>query len=161
MKIIEDNAVYVQKIDLEFIKYRLRLLPKSISLKTFDSSELDMDDYSDYDFFKFEDPEDIEFFRSIDWIIDYTPLKDLSYTDITPIGRSYVERIEEVTERLYNMSSKDKEYSDTLLQYTILDYQISSLNDISDYKMGLLKFRLPNEGNGVKQLIKKIFSKKN
>ena len=66
MKIITNTAVYVQKIDLEFFKYSLHSLPQSISSKIFENSELDVDDFNKYDFFKFENKNDIEFFRSID-----------------------------------------------------------------------------------------------
>ena len=159
MKIITDTAAYVQKIDLEFFKYRLHSLPQSISSKVFENSELDIDEFNKYDFFKFEDMDDIEFFKRIDWIIDYDSVRYLTIQEITKMGRTYVEKREQITEKLYSMTDEDEEYNATLLQYKLIHYQITSLTDISDFKSGRLKITLPDDENKLQKLMRKIFPK--
>lgn len=159
MKIITYNAIYIQKVDLEFIKYRLHTLPQSISSKIFENSEFDFDNYNKYDFLKFEDKDAIEYFKSIAWIIDYESIKDLTAEGITNLGRTYVEKRNKIAERLYSMTDKDEEYNSTLLQYKLINYQIDSLTDISDYKLGLLQMNLPDDGTGLRKLIRRIFTK--
>lgn len=41
MKIIKNNAVYIQKKDLEFLKYNPHILPQSISSKIFENGDID------------------------------------------------------------------------------------------------------------------------
>lgn len=160
MKIITDKAAYIQKIDLEFFKYRLRTMPQSISAKIFENKEIDLDDYDKYDFLKFDSTEDIEFFKSIDWIIDYDSIKDLTTSELKEIGNAYVERLEKTAKKLYEMSEEDSDYKDTLFQYTLLYYQVASLGDISDFKLGLLQINMPTEKKTLKGLIRMLFTKK-
>lgn len=160
MKIITNHVVYVQKVDLEFFKYRLHSLPQSISSKVFENSEIDVDDFNIYDFFRFEDVSDIEFFKSIDWIIDYDSVRNLTDIEIKEMGKACVERLEQITKKLYVMTSDNKDYENVLLQYKLLNYQIASLNDIIDFKSGLLKMTLPDEGNKLQKLIRKLFTKR-
>lgn len=164
MKIITNTAVYVQKIDLEFLKYRLHSLPQTISSKIFENNKLDVDDFDKYDFFKFEDKNDIEFFKGIDWLIDYNSIKDLPTEEITKSGRDCVEKREQITKKLYGRASAE-EYDELLLQYVLINNKIKSLNDIIDFKLGLLKIKLPDgidypeeivQKKGIKKLIKSI-----
>ena len=168
MKIITKAAAYVQKIDLEILKYTLHYLPQSISSKIFENCELDVDDFNKYDFFKFEDEKDIEFFKSIDWLIDYNSVRDLTNEEITKIGRDYVEQRDQIAKKLYTASDYE-EYNDILFQYKLINYQITSLNDISDFKNGLLKINLPDDIDHsrdfiqekvVRKIIELIFNKK-
>lgn len=161
MKIITNHLAYVQKIDLEFLKYRLHSLPQSISSKIFENSEIDVDDFNKYDFFKFDDVSDIEFFKGIDWIIDYDSIRNLTDIEIKAMGRTYVERLEQITKILYKMTSDNKDYENVLLQYKLLHYQITSLNDILDFKSGLLKMTLPNKDNKLQKLIRIFIKRKN
>lgn len=169
MKIITNNALYVQKVDIDFLKYRLHSLPQFISSKIYENSELDIADFNKYDFFKLEDKNDIDFFKSVDWLFEYNFVKDLTTEEITEIGRQYVEKREQIAKKLYSVTD-DIEYKNILLQYTLTNYQIASLNDIIDFKLGLLKMNLPdvfystevlNQKKGIRKLIKSIFYSKN
>lgn len=161
MKIITDNAVYIQKVDLEFFKYELRSLPKFISLKIFENKEIDMDDYEKYDFLKFEDEEIIEFLKKIDWIIDYDLVKNLTDDEIREIGRTYAEKFESVNKKIYTTSPNKKDYKDLLQQSKLLFYQLRSIEDLLDFKGGRLKITLPKDENKFLKLVRKLTSKKN
>lgn len=152
--------MYVQKVDLEFLKYRLHSLPQSISVKTFENSEIDIDDYHKYDFFQFEGDSDIQFFKSTDWIIDYDSVKNLTISEIKEIGKGYLEKQYQLSKVLYTIDSNNQNYESILLQYTLVNFKISTLNDILDFKSGLLKFDLPGDGSKFHHFIKTIFPKK-
>ena len=75
MKIITDNAVYVQKNDIAYLNQTDLAIPASIFMKIFGNDIVD--DNNRYEFIKFDTPEEIEYFRNIDWMIDYNEVKNL------------------------------------------------------------------------------------
>ena len=159
MKISTKNSMYVQKKDLEFLKDIVRLLPLSISKKIFENKDLDTDDYDIYDFFEFTDEEDIEFFRSLDWLIDYTQVKDLENDELRQIATIVAQRYDEVARKLHSINQKDEGYRNTIEECTLLSYQITTLEDIADINSGLLKIKMPNTKVSIPKLIKNFFSK--
>lgn len=159
MKITTKNSIYVQKKDLEFLNYTIRILPPSIIQKVFENKDLDPDDYDKYDFFEFTDGEDIAFFRSLDWLIDYSEFNELDQEDQRQIGKKIAERYDEVAKNIHHMKDKDDDYKKTLQEYTILSYQITTLEDISDINNGLLKIKMPNTKVSIPKLIKNLISK--
>lgn len=160
MKLIVDNSLYIQKIDLEFLQYYCHLLPKNVSDKIFKNPQIDLDDYSKYDFLEFSNPEDIAFFQNIDAIIDYNMIENYSNTELGEMGKSFRIELEQTAQKLYSIKESSPEYKDTLLRYKILNYKIKSLTDILDFKYGMLKFKLPTSKNRIKQLINRIIHKK-
>lgn len=169
MKIINDKVVYVQKIDLEFLKYRLHSLPVSIDSQIFENVESNFDDFNKYDFFKFENVNDIEFFRNTDFIVDYNFVKTVSIDEIVKVGKKYIEKRDILARKLYSIATSNSDYNEILTQFKIVEYQISSLNDIIDFKSGCLKMKLPEgtelpaefmQENGFRKLIKIMFNKR-
>lgn len=85
------------------------------------------------------------------------------------MGREYVEKREQITKKLYSMTATDDEYKAILLQYKRINYQIASLTNIIDFKLGLLKMNLPEDiyyqevfaqEKSIRELIKSIFGKR-
>ena len=62
MKIITNDAVYVQKNDMGFLNQTDLLIPVSVFLKVFGNGITIIDDSNRFEFIKFEDKEEIEFF---------------------------------------------------------------------------------------------------
>ena len=75
MKIITDNAAYVQMNDIAFLNHCDLPIPASVFMKSFGFGIFVVDDSNRYDFKEFNKPEDIEFFKNIDWMIDYNEVK--------------------------------------------------------------------------------------
>lgn len=67
---------------------------------------------------------------------------------------------EQITKKLYTMTDDNPDYKETLRQYHLVHYQIDSLNDICDFKTGLLTIPLPKDENGLRKLFRKIFPNK-
>ena len=71
MKIITDNAAYVQNYDLGYIMMGLDTVPNYIYLKIFKKNEpFFVTDENRFVFLKFENKEEIEYFKNLDFIID-------------------------------------------------------------------------------------------
>ena len=162
MKIIQDDAVYVQKIDLKFLKYYHRILPENISKKIFENPKIDLDDYNKYDLFKFDEPQDIEFFQSLDFIVDYMVIKDYNNDELENYAESCQKELESISQQLYTTDKKDPEYATISSRYKVLSYRQISLYHISEFKSGLLDMPLSKTNKqGMKKLINKVFSRIN
>ncbi len=69
MKIITDNAVYVQKNDIAYLNQIDLAIPASVFMKFFGNGIV-INDSNRYEFVKFEELEEIDFFKGIDRMID-------------------------------------------------------------------------------------------
>lgn len=174
MKIITDDAVYVQKNDITYLNQYLSLsnlpIPSSIFEKVFGRNIVIIDNSNRYEFIKFDKPEEIEFFQGIDWMIDYNKVKDLSEEEIIALAKSIAEENNEIARRFNSMTPEERKKNINMaFQYELLDFKICSLRDILWFKQGHIKMDLPKgidfpnevkQEKGIKKLIKTMFNKK-
>lgn len=174
MKIITDDAVYVQKNDITYLNQYLSLsnlpIPSSIFEKVFGSNIIIIDNSNRYEFIKFDKPEEIEFFQGIDWMIDYNKVKDLSEEEIIALAKSIAEENNEIARRFNSMTPEERKKNINMaFQYELLDFKICSLRDILWFKQGHIKMDLPKgidfpnevkQEKGIKKIIKTMFNKK-
>ena len=133
VKIITDDAVYVQKNDITYLNHTDLPIPASIFMKVFGNGIVVVDDSNRYEFEKFENTDEIEFFKGLDWIVDYNSVKDLSDDEIIEIGQS-------IAQKFNSMSSDErKENMEMITQCELLDFKMYSLRDILWFKNGKLK----------------------
>lgn len=161
MKIITDDAIYVQKNDITYLNQYLSLsnlpIPSSIFEKVFGRNIVIIDNSNRYEFIKFDKPEEIEFFQGIDWMIDYNKVKDLSEEEIIALAKSIAEENNEIARRFNSMTPEERKKNINMaFQYELLDFKICSLRDILWFKQGHIKMDLPK---GIK-IIKTMFNKK-
>ena len=124
MKIITDNAVYVQKNDIAYLNQTDLTIPASIFMKVFGNGIVIINDSNRYEFVKFETPEEIEFFKGIDWMIDYNEAKDLSEEEIIALGQKIVEEKNNIAQRFNSMTPEEKkENMDMVFQCELLDFK--------------------------------------
>lgn len=71
MKIITNDAAYVQMNDLMHLNQSDLPIPASVFMKVFGHGIVIIDDSNRFEFAKFEEDDDIEVFKNIDWIVDY------------------------------------------------------------------------------------------
>lgn len=159
MKIITDSAVYVQKNDIAYLSSSDLAIPASIFMKILDNGKFIVNDSNRYDFIKFEEESEIEYFKGLDWIIDYNEVKDLSDEEIIELGQGIGKEREEIANTFNSMSKEEKRKSaDMITKCYLLDFKFYSLRDILWFKQGHIKMKLPNELDK-KSFIKKIFNK--
>ena len=128
MKIICDNGIYVQKIDIAFV---------TNNTENIDHLKLiNINDENIYEFELFSSPKDIEFFSNLDFIVNYDDIKNIDEDDVIKlIQKANLEKIKmENTD--YEKSNKDY-----ILKQ---EYKIYSLRDALWFKQKYLKFELPD-----------------
>ena len=170
MKIMTDDAVYVQKNDLAYLNQTDLPIPASIFMKVFGSGVVIINNSNKYEFVKFDAPLEIEYFKGIDWMIDYNEVKDLSEEETIALGQSIAEEKNRIAQKFNSMSLKERNRNmDLVFQCELLDFKLCSLRDILFFKQGHIKMELPEMENlsteiaqekGIKKLIKTIFDKK-
>ena len=171
MKIITDNAAYVQINDITFLNHCDLPIPASVFMKSFGFGIFVVDDSNRYDFKEFNKPEDIEFFKNIDWMIDYNEVKDLSDEEHIALAQSIADEMNAIAEKFNSMSPKQKKKNINMIsQLELLEFKFDSLRDVYWFKHDDLKMNLPEgveypagfkQENGAKKLIRKIFNKNN
>ncbi len=166
MKIITENAVYVQKNDITYLNHTDLPIPASIFIKVFGNGMVIIDDSNRYEFEKFEDNHEIEFFKRLDWIVDYNSVKDLSDDEIIEIGKSIAQSKNQIAKQFNSMSENErKENLEMVTQCELLDFKMYSLRDILWFKQGHLKMTLPEgvvqkDEKGMQKLMRRIFPKR-
>ena len=151
MKIITNDAAYVQKNDLNFL--HLSDVPKtsSIYLSVFDWGKTRITDKNKNEFYRFENEEDIEYFKKLDWMVDYDEIKNLSDAELVKMGQSISIEKNRIGEVFNDMSIKERmNNTDMVLRHKVLEFKMKSLIDVILYKRGELSFELP-EGFEIKR----------
>lgn len=170
MKIITEDCAYVQKNDIAYLNSYDLPIPASIYMKIFGNGVTIINSSNRYDFVKFEDKEEIEFFKSLDWMIDYNQVDILTYDGMLDFGQSITDEREKVAERFNdpNVKLTDEEKKEIAMQYELLDFKLKSLMDIMKFKQGILSIELPeelfpkenSERKGFKKLLRKVINRK-
>ncbi len=77
MKVFKDGKLYVNKKDLLILRKSQYQIPDSV-LDDMENSQVLMS-FDDRDtYVEFSDEKDIDFFRKVDWIVDYNSARDLN-----------------------------------------------------------------------------------
>ena len=88
MKIIENGKIYVQKNDIALLNETDLAIPASIYVKVYGAGIVIIDNSNRFEFVEFTEKEEIEFFKSLDWIVDYNQVKNLSEEEIKELTSS-------------------------------------------------------------------------
>ena len=102
MKIIYENCVYVQKNDIGFLNQTDMQIPGSIYMKVFGNSKVTIINNSNrFEFIEFTKPNEIEYFKNINWMIDYNDVCNLTEDEIIELGNKIAKERNEIA-RKYN-----------------------------------------------------------
>ena len=147
MKILntENNTekIYVQMEDLMRLYNSDSVIPASIFDKVF-SEPVVVDDNNRHDFVEFSDKEDVNYLKSIEWIID---CKKYMKANINKVSNEYVHVLNELNKisALYNQLSDDEKKDNEYLvsNYDYLNYKLNALRDIIQFRNGNLYIPFP------------------
>lgn len=172
MKIINGEKVYVQKNDINQSDLPI---PASIFMKVFGNGIVIIDDSNRYEFVEFTTPEEIEFFKSLDWMIDYNEVKDLSEEETIELGQSIAQEKNEIAQKFNSMNPDDRKKNMNMVsQCELLDFKMYSLRDVLWFKQGHISMELPDDveyptdyqketpkqEKGIKRLLKRFSDRK-
>lgn len=167
MKIITKDAVHVQMNDLMFLHQTDLPIPCSIFLKVFGQGTVIVNDSNRYDFVKFEDEAEIEYFKNLDWIIDYNSVKELDKENINQLVAQIVDEEQKIADKFNNLPENEKvDNFDMVARYEQLEYKQYNLKKFMSFKQGKISMELPESieyptdykptiKNAIKQFIKR------
>lgn len=144
MKIITSEAVYVQKNDIGFLNQTDLPIPASIFLKAFGNGITIIDNSNRFEFVKFEEESEIEFFKNLDWIVDYDSVKDLDESQIIELGQAVAQQKNNIATQYNSMTNDERRKNEHMVfECERLDFKMYSLRDALWFKQGHLQFDLP------------------
>lgn len=145
MKIFKDNAVYVQKNDMVYLNQTDIPIPASIFMKVFGHGITIIDERNRYEFVKFEAPEEIDFFKEQDWIVDYNEIRDLTEEELISLGQSIAQEKNKRADEFNKLPKKQRQqkYQSVVSSLDLLDFKMYSVRDMIMFKRGELEFSLP------------------
>lgn len=144
MKIINSDSIYVQKNDIAYLNLSNLPIPVSVFIKVFGNGATIINDSNRYDFVKFEKESEIEYFKRLDWMIDYNEVKDLSEDEIIKLAKSIGEEREKIVTTFNSMSEEErKQHTDMVTKCDLLEFKFYSLRDILWFKQGHISIKLP------------------
>lgn len=174
MKIIKNDVAYVQKNDIARLMHSCSMIPASLFDGLFSKGCFIVTDENRYDFLEFRDEDDIDFFRCVDWIVDYDELKKMSDDQIVELGNEIVHEQNKIAESYNFMTEFERKKNQNLIQkYDCLEHKLNSLTCFVLFRRGDISMKLPEEicennvlsdkveeKKGVKKLFKSIFNKR-
>ena len=147
MKVFANGKVYVQNNDLQYLLWAHDIsIPSSIIDKAFYGENVFIvTDDNRSEFVEFSNPEDVDFFRSCDWIIDYHAFDGMTEEEIINYASQINDKKNELAEKLNNLPVKiqEKQYRQLSLEVMMLDCKIYSIRDLVWHRRGHLKFTVP------------------
>ena len=176
MKIVLEDKVYVQLNDLAHMMKFLngRSVPVSVFDKVFGEVFV-CTDSNRYDFVEFNTQEEIEFFKDLEYSVDYMECKDLTDKELIAKGQSIADELNELADKFNSLTEEEKaNNTDIVDRHGLLEFKMYSVRDVIFYKQGKLKMKMPKEvsikketpkvkgveevkkENGLKKLINKI-----
>ena len=141
MKIIIDNAIYIQKCDIINIDNEV---PPTILSRIFeDNSDLNdlrlVGDHNKFDFIKFEDKTEVEYFKNAEWILDYNLVKNLDEQQLLQLYNT----LNEEYKKFKTNNNKNSESTILLSKIVSLSHYICFIQ--GKYPNGEISYNLPQE----------------
>ena len=146
MKIVTDNAVYIQNKDIIYLSRINVPVPSSLFKQIYNDDIVIIDDLNGNGFVKLDKDSEIQFFKSLDWIVDYQKVKDLNIDDFKKLKQKIINEKNQIVNQYNSMSDKErKENINIVNRFDLLEYKLHSLKEILNYKLEQLDIKMPEE----------------
>lgn len=138
------EVVYVQMQDLGYLVNESDLsVPESFFTKVFTGMTY-ITDSNRFDFVKFDDDEDVKFFKELEFIIDFDKYKGLTDEQLERESIKVITEINEIAEKWNSMSEEEQEKNGDLLeQYNDLKHMLKFLTSIYAVKHNEITMPFP------------------
>ena len=166
MKVINDNVAYVQKIDIGNISTYDMPMPSSIFLMAI-GENYNLNDKLGSEFVKFTDPNDVDFFKNVEWILDYNEVINIDEEDIVLLIQELILKREKMVNGYDFNSIESIKNLNLAKECNKIDLLIESLNYVLKVKKKTVNFEMPdnvetsNKKDGLKVLRKRIIGNNN
>ena len=138
------ESVYVQMQDIMHLYHSDIPIPASIFTKIFNGIVI-VDNSNRFDFVRFDEEYEVEFFRKLDFVLDYDYYKNLTDEQLDEEGQKLVEKSNQIAEKWNSMSPEEREQNSNLFQdYENIDYMLHFLSAIYAVKHGKTSMPFPD-----------------
>lgn len=164
MKIFRDNCVYVQLEDINYIINRNISCPRNLIHRTIEQGYVFIDEKNKYNFIGYNEKNIVDFFKGLDFIINYDEIKDLTNEELNDSCQNYINDKEALLEEYNYMSPANKRNIEDIISHiNDLEYKYYQISKFLLYKKGNDNLVLPKGVDYPKKdnIFKKIFKKKN
>ena len=107
---------------------------------------------------EFEETDQVEFFKRLDWIVDYDEVKNLSTEELEKLYDDTKDEMVKIRNKYSDLSQNDDCYEKDSIRFELLGNKLYSLSKIQYFKARKLELALPNE-TGICRLIRKFKNK--
>ena len=159
MKVFKNGKVYVQNEDLVLILRSGELMPTSVLEKIYGNGPVIIVQDNMEDYVEFEEADQVEFFKKLDWIVDYDEMKNLSLEELENLYDDTKDEMVKIRNKYSDLSQNDNDcYEKDSIRFELLGNKLYSLSKIQYFKARKLELALPNE-TGICRLIRKFKNK--
>lgn len=138
------ERVYVQLSDIMELIQSNNPIPASIIDKVFGGKFLIVDDSNKDDFVEFDKKEEIDYFKSIEWITDYKKYRDLTQDELKLLIEETNKEIDDIATKYNTLSYTEKENNlDLYERYNMLCLKIEDIKKIYLLKSGEYQLTFP------------------
>ena len=134
----DEEAVYVQIHDIMYLSHETgRPIPASIFTKVCTTGVTIVTDANRFEFVRFDDESDVEFFKKLDFIIDFDQYKDLTDEQLEEEAQKLETRANEIAKTWNSMSEEERRKNSSLFkEHRNISYMIKFLSEIYAVKHG-------------------------
>lgn len=158
MKVFKNGKVYVQNEDLILILRSGELMPTSVLEKIYGNGPVIIVQDNMEDYVEFEETDQVEFFKRLDWIVNYDEVKNLSTEELEKLYDDTKDELVKIRNKYSDLSQNDDCYEKDSIRFELLGNKLYSLSKIQYFKARKLELALPNE-TGICRLIRKFKNK--
>ena len=138
------ETVYVQMQDIMQLTQSDMPIPATIYTKVFTDVTI-VDDSNRFDFVRFDEKDEVKFFKKLDFIIDYEQYKDLRDEELEEEAKKLARKANEIAEKWNFMSQDERKRNSNLLQeHENLGYMLKFLSEIYAIKHGKRSMPFPD-----------------
>ena len=131
------EVVYVQMQDIMYISNEMDIpIPASIFTKVFTGVTI-VDDSNRFDFVRFDNQHEVNFFKDLNFILDYNKYRDLSDEDFEKEGQKLVNKANEIAKKWNSMTEKERKKNYSILEeHKKISYMLRFMVEIDAVRHG-------------------------
>lgn len=140
------ETVYVQMQDILYLVHESNVsVPASIFEKVFSAGAVFVTDANRFDFIRFEEEHEVDFFKKLEFVIDYDQYKDFSEEQLIAEVKKLEDKANGIAEKWNDMTSEERrENSELYEEHQNLDYMCRFLCEIYFVKHGKRSMPFPD-----------------
>ena len=136
MKVVVDDNYYIQTCDIKFLK------TIGITIPFFIEPIIKKASYDDFNFIKIKDQNAIDFFDSLDWVINYDDIKNYTFEELLNLSNAIInEKYAIEDEKTYLPSNFDSLNQ----KIRFLNHKLTCIKDLLLKMDGKLNYKIPKQ----------------